>query len=403
MKRDKTDRIKPVEQIELEGRHIKLRIILAIVFFLIFVGSLVFILVTVNHTDAGWSSIPIQAGTINADKEIAVNYNLGKNGDAGTESRAIKALASDTLETSYKALDAYNSYDEVRNIYYLNRNYNKDLVVSEFLYNSLSKAKDSNIIFLGPLVTYYDSLMGALTDADSKAYDPLYSETIKTLFAEVLVYAKDRNHIHLEFKADNTINLVISAEYLEFAKSAGITDFINLSWLRNAFIVDAIADRMASNNYLNGYVTSADGFTRNLGSANEKFGINLIDYDTKFITVGRIEYSGAYSVVVMKNFMTSSYDQKYIRYIDNNRRTYYIDQADGISKVASNYFVSIANNKSVVDLAIKSAEININKELNLTAIDDSSYYIVSGKKVLHNTDKFTLVLSEGYEGETINA
>ena len=403
MKRDKTELVKPVEQIELEGRHIKLRIILAIVFFLVFVGSMIFILVTVNHTDAGWSNIPIQAGTINADKEILVSYNLGKNGDAGTESRAIKALASDTLETTYKNLDAYTSYDEIKNIYYINRNYNKDIVVSQFLYNSLSKIKDSNILYLGPLVTYYDSMIGALTDADSKSYDPLYSETIKKLFADILVYANDRNHIHLEFKEDSKVNLVISAEYQEFASTAGITDFINLSWLRNAFIVDAIADRMAENNYKNGYVSSADGFTRNLGSGDEKFSISLIDYDTKFITVGRIEYSGNYSVVVMKNFMTSSYDKKYIRYIDDNRRTYYIDSTDGISRVASNYFVCIDANKSVVDLAIKSATININKELNLSSLGDASYYIVSGKKVLHNTDKFTLNLAEGYEGEKINA
>lgn len=70
--------------------------------------------------------------------------------------------------------------------------------------------------------------------------------------------------MNVELLGGNQVKLSVSDDYLAFAEKNFISDFIDFSWMKNAFITDYVADVMIDNGYTLGSLTSYDGFTRNL-------------------------------------------------------------------------------------------------------------------------------------------
>ena len=56
-------------------------------------------------------------------------------------------------------------------------------------------------------------------------------------------------------------------EYADFASQNDIGEYPDFFWLKNAFIVDYIAEHLAENSYIHGTITTYDGYTRHLGGA----------------------------------------------------------------------------------------------------------------------------------------
>lgn len=61
------------------------------------------------------------------------------------------------------------------------------------------------------------------------------------------------------------MRLEVSEEYQNWMAENGYETYLDFYWMKNAFIVDYLADLMIENGYIRGAISSYDGFNRNLG------------------------------------------------------------------------------------------------------------------------------------------
>ena len=78
----------------------------------------------------------------------------------------------------------------------------------------------------------------------------------------------------LELLGGNQVKLNVADAYLQFAKANEITEFINFYWLKNAFIVDYMAEELEAAGFTGGIISSFDGFQRNLGATKGSYSQN---------------------------------------------------------------------------------------------------------------------------------
>ena len=74
---------------------------------------------------------------------------------------------------------------------------------------------------------------------------------------------------------DNKVCLNVSDEYLAFLQENGVDSLIDFGWLKNAFVVDYLAEVMIARGYTLGAITSYDGYTRNFDSLNTEYAFNV--------------------------------------------------------------------------------------------------------------------------------
>lgn len=403
MKRDKEYRVKPVKSIELSDKHIKPKVVILIASLLVFVGSMIALFYFLFRTESGWQNISISYGIVNSDKAISLNYKLGENGaDPNVERRAIDANVKNTLVKSYELLDANNPYENMNNVHTLNESVNEEIVVDEFLYNSILEASNTYTFYLAPILQYYTSIINATNDSDARNFYPKTNNEIRQIFDEIAAYSNDRNHVKIIFSGNNKIKLYVSNEYLNFAKENDITNFIDFSWMRNAYILDYVSKGLIDSNLTNGYLTSADGYSVNLG-VKEDMALNIYDYDNNVKNVGKISFNGKMNYLSLRNFILNKNDNKYIKYLDNDRITLFIDNL-GNSSMASNYYVSMSNTKSLASLAINAEKVLIGSQIKKTELmTDANYYWLQNNKICYNKQDYKIEFLNGYEGELINA
>ncbi len=396
--------IKPVKSVELNSKHIKLRVVILILALLTFVGSVIALFYFLLHTDDGWQSLSISYGFLNNDKAISLNYYLGKSGNATNEKKAIENMTISAIEKSYKNLDNYSPYEDYNNVYMINHNYNKDILVDDFLYDALKKAKGYKTLYLGPIMDYYDAIISS-DENDAKNYDPVYNEEINEFFLNTLEYINDESQINIEIKDNNIIRLNISLDYLNYAQENDIENFISFSWLKNAFIMDYIADKLINYKYTYGFLTSVDGYSINLG-CDESFMMYLYDYNKVAKNVASFEYQGRLNIVSKKNFIINTTDKNYIKqYSEDDRRTYLVDYRTGISNEASNYYVAASKNISLSDIALNLEKVYICDEINKSEfLSDISYFWVDSNKIYYSDSSYTIAIhNDEYQEVKVDA
>ena len=121
--------------------------------------------------------------------------------------------------------------------------------------------------------------------------------------------------------------MVVSEEYIKFAKDNGIDVFLDFYWLRNAFIVDAIADKLIIEGYTNGNISSCNGFVRNLDNSETNYNMNLFSLiDKNIYSSAAVSSKGPSALVYFRSFPVASFFE-----YDNN--LYYVyDNGDVVSQ-----------------------------------------------------------------------
>ena len=100
-------------------------------------------------------------------------------------------------------------------------------------------------------------------------------------------YDEKYEEIDLKLLDNNKIILFVSEDYLSYADETGFSNFIDFSFMKNAVIIDYVADLMQKNGYTAGSITSYDGFTRNLDNSNTSYTYTIFD------RVGQTVYTAA--------------------------------------------------------------------------------------------------------------
>lgn len=403
--RDRNDRYpKPVKRISLLEKYPKSRLVITIILIGIGISAFGYALTEYLTEDAGWTTIEASTSEPSCTKELIFQYYLGEGELSATaEKKAVSALYTETAVKAYQLFHTSMSFDGVHNLFYINQHPNEEIVVDQILYKafSLMNQYKNRAIYLAPVYVQYDNLFGCNDDLETINFDPQQNQEIASYFSEILFFANNPNAIELELLGENKIRLYISDAYFKYASEIGFSDFIDFYWMKNAFIVDAIADVMRAKGYVRGSISSYDGFIRNLDASHDtEYAFNILDKENNTVYLaGVMKYDYAISIVFLRSYPENSLDwQHYYEFQDGTIRTAYIDTADGYSKSSVDNLVSYAKERSCAEILLQVIPVFIADTFDadrLTALAQNRIYSVycEDRTILYNDMDLHLDLS----------
>ena len=347
-----------VENIELSDKNPKRRLILAVVFGIIAAVSISIAVGKLLLTEPGWQTVTSSAKESCAG-EFVLQYKFGD--DATAVSRKVTSLYTSLTESAYKLFSADKSFENVKNLRYISLNPNTEIELEPELYSALELMGDRRELYYAPIYSEYSSLYFSQTDDEARVFDPELDADECAYIDELLVYVNDPGMIKLEYLGENKVRLRVSDKYLEFAKECGFVGLIDFGWMKNAFIADYIASKLAENGFTDALLTSSDGFVRNLSGDASVYPIN----DRVGMVVcnaANAQFPGGTNVVVFRDFMLNRLDKsRYYEYSDGTIRTPYI-ASDGRCHNSVSELILFSGEKSCAELLLEGLDVYVSDD-----------------------------------------
>ena len=351
--------VKPVKSIEVSDEKRKPKLILIVILLALGVSLIVWAVSSYLTVPAGWETIQV-----NTDLEetcagdFVFQYLLGDGEQAANREKvAIAEIYTDATKTAFQIFHESRLFDGVHNVAYLNQHVNEEVEVPEVLYHAfaLLEKYDNKALYLAPIYREYVGMFVSDEDWVAKDYDPDQDEEQAAYFAEVLAFTTDENTVKLELLGNNKVKLSVSSEYQQYAKNHEITNFIDFYWMKNAFIVDYLAEQLTNAGYTKGSISSFDGFSRNMDTADRRYQLNIFDrVDQSIYQAGVLNYTGSLSMVSLRNYPTSSLAvQQYHQWDDGRYTSCHIDPVDGRSKSSINDLVGYGQDIACSEILLK--------------------------------------------------
>lgn len=354
---------KPVEKIDLSDKHKRLRLILTVVFLIVGAFFIAFGVANLSSKDAGWTEIEVSSSELNCSEDFVFLYRLGAGGTSATaENKALTACYTSASEYAFRMFANDVEYENVHNMYYISRHPNEEIVVDDVLYKAFSLIKQSGDrkLYLAPVYEQYDGLFYCTEEYQATEYDPRMNKEVADYYKVAAGFANDAQMIDLELLGENRICLRVASEYLDFASENEITSYIDFYWMKNAFIVDYLAEEMLSAGFSHGCISSVDGFTRNLDSSGEYYAYTFYDKEGSVIyPVSDIQYKGALGMVYLHDYALNSAQPYYYAYSDGEIRTPYLDTKDGFCRSAVSDMVCYGRELSCSEILLKMMPVYI--------------------------------------------
>lgn len=343
--RDKRPYVKPVTHVELDQSNVKLRWILVAVFFVIAITAFGIGIHELLKTEPGWQSVRASSDQPNSGAEITLMYDYSDLGATASQvNKALETKYSQACTDAFAIFSPDISREGLGNVNYVNASCNQEISVDPALYAAfdLLEHYSDRSIFLAPVYVEYDRIIQSESDPEAANNDPAKNPDVKAYLDELIGFISDERMISLELLGNNRVRLNVDQAYLDYAAENSIDKFIDFGWMRNAFVVDYLADQLRDAGYTNGCLASYDGFTRNLMDSDNPFNMNLFHLEGKDISVPAVmEYLGPMSLVCLRSYPLAELDAwSYYVYEDGSIVTSMIDPADGASKSALPEMVS---------------------------------------------------------------
>lgn len=360
--------------IPLPENKLKLRTALVIALIVLAVASFAFGVNSLVGTDAGMAEITVLSGEMNAGDDFTFYYNLGFGGaDATDERREVRSLYS---QAATDALEIFSSDVEAEgggNLYYLNSRPNEYVAVDGALYSALEQLEGSGTRYhyLAPLYEQYYAMFNSASDAEAAEYDPRLNDAQAEFFSQIAAFASDSGEIALELLGDNKVRLHVSEEYMRFAEANGVTTFIDLTWMKNAFIADYIAQELIDAGYTHGALISDDGFMRCLDDeTGAEYSFTFSHRDGTTITnLSTLQFSGTVSIAYLHDYpLESGNSGGYYLYSDGTLRSAFLDTADGLDRSCVPELAAYSFEDGCAGLALKLAPVFISSDLDMNEL-----------------------------------
>lgn len=360
--------------IPLPENKLKLRTALVIALIVLAVASFAFGVNSLVGTDAGMAEITVLSGEMNVGDDFTFYYNLGFGGaDATDERREVRSLYS---QAATDALEIFSSDVEAEgggNLYYLNSRPNEDVAVDGALYSALEQLEGSGTRYhyLAPLYEQYYAMFNSASDAEAAEYDPRLNDAQAEFFSQIAAFASDSGEIALELLGDNKVRLHVSEEYMRFAEANGVTTFIDLTWMKNAFIADYIAQELIDAGYTHGALISDDGFMRCLDDeTGAEYSFTFSHRDGTTITnLSTLQFSGTVSIAYLHDYpLESGNSGGYYLYSDGTLRSAFLDTADGLDRSCVPELAAYSFEDGCAGLALRLAPVFISSDLDMNEL-----------------------------------
>ena len=355
----------PVKNLILSDENRMLRIILLIVFLVIAIVAFGIGIHSVLSTELGWETVECASGEVNCSGDFVFSYCYGQ-----TEENPSAEKKRLTNLYSQLATDAWRIFNT--DVLTLNEQVNTPVAVDPTLYNALEliDRHDSRYLFLAPVYAEYAHMFIAQSDVEAADYDPAQNPQQKEYLAALVSYASDPAMVDIQLLGDNQVQLVVAEEYLNFAGDEEITNFVDFGWMTNAFIADYLADKLTENGFTNGFISSFDGFTRNLDTRGEEFSLNLFNRrDTSIYLAGTMQYKRPISIVSLRDYPMSQKDQfHYYAFQNGSVVSTLVDPADGISKSATDSLVGYSYDFGCAEILLRQTPVFVAETLDEAAL-----------------------------------
>lgn len=343
-----------IHRFELSEKNTKLRWILVCALVVI---AVVAILIGVfgSRQKPGWYTVESASGGLHCGREFLLTYEYGAGGrKAAEEGKELPKLYTTLTENAWQLFYSEAGESALGNLYRVNTHPNEEVTVDPALYEAfrLLESLGSRLHYLGPVYNAYDQVFANSEAVLAAEVDPGQNADLRQYVLELSGYAADPNAIRLELRPDNKVFLHVSAEYKAFFEENMETVYVDFGWLRNAFIVDYMAQKLEENGFTNCHITSIDGFSRNLDRRDGKYQLNLFNRrGDKTELAASMAYSGAASVVYLRTYDSS----RAYAFQGGRVVTYFVDIADGQCKTALENLVSYSDKAGCAEIAIKLA------------------------------------------------
>ena len=413
MKRTAPDRTayqpKPVERVEVHEGNIKARIILLILAILIAVIAFSFAIGSATKVDTGWREIEADTAEMNCSQDFEFNYYLGGSGISATaEIKTIVSLYTQATETAYRVFNTQEVFEGTNNLFFLNRNINTPVQVDPLLYQAfeLIHRLESRYVYLAPVYAEYHSLFYCNDDWETAGYDPYQNADMAEYFQQVADFARDPASVNVELLGNNTLQLNVSEAYAAFAKENGVVNYVDFYWMKDAFIIDYLAQVMEDNGYNRGAISSYDGFVRTLSAGQLSYSFNLYDLlkDSTACQAARLTYQGGTSLVHLHSFpLNAQKEPYYYQFEDGTVRSAYADLADGKSKSAVPVMVATSRTMGCAETLLRLLPCYATDALDAEALQalagEGIYPLYSQDRRIHATSPDVQIdnVLDGYE------
>ena len=408
--RDKRPYVPPVQKIELNARHTKLRLALALILFALGVSLIVFSLNSRSSVEAGWAEIEAEtSGDASCAADFTFLYPLGTTASPAAERGALVRLYSEACVDAYRLFSNDAEFDGVVNVRSLNLRPNEGIAVDAALYRAFERVAESGdrSLYLAPVYEIYSGVFHCEDASQTAEFDPRQNGELCAWCESVCAYVNDPAQVNLELLGGNRVRLRVSDEYLAFARSEEIESFIDFYWMKNAFIADELAERLTASGYSIGTLSSCDGFARNLDAAGETdYALNL--YDRVGATVypaAVMRYRGARAIVSLRGYPGDPSDGRYYRALPGGEmRTPHLDARDGLCRDAINDLTAYSTDAGCAEILLKLIPVYIADEFDAAALDDLAregvYSVYCENAAIHHTED-ALSLTQLYAGEDV--
>ncbi len=371
----KANHPKPVERVELSEKNIGLRFAIVAALIIIAVLAFGYGVSQLFSIEEGFRAISADSSAeTNSSEEFVFLYNVGSRSDMTpvAEHKAVVALYTDVMVKSHKLFHTNQSFTDVKNVYDINKHPNEVVTVDKVLYEAFSQLQEhgDRTIYLAPVYDMYEELFLCETEEQTKHYDPYANEEVALFYQQIADFANDEASIKVELLGKNQIKLVVSEDYLKFCEENDITRLIDFSWMKNAFIIDYLADELVKNGFTACCISSIDGYVRNLDSSDTKFSLSIHDYvkDEAF-QKSAIEYKNAISIVSMRDFPFYKEDAyRYYKYSNGDIRTLYLDTKDALCKSAVHNLYAYSKESECAEIMLQMKSVYISDALNQEGI-----------------------------------
>lgn len=360
--RDRRPYIKPVTRMELSESNIKLRWIAVAVLLAIAVVALGYGVSAALSTEPGWQEVTSNPDAVNCAQDFVLMYDFSAEGINPTvENKRLETLYTQLTEDAYSIFSPEAEVEGINNLHYLNTHVNETVTVVPELYEALELAVryESRYLFLAPVNDLYEPVFLSEGDGEAETFDPMKDAQRMEWVQEAVAYAADPEMIRLELLGANQVRLAVAEEYLAYADAEEIGIFVDFGWLRNAFIIDYMANKLAEEGCTFGYLASYDGFTRNLDVRGTGYTINLFDrQDNDILMPANFSYTSPASIVYLRDYPLSEEDRwHYYGYENGDITTIFLDPADGVSKSAVDSLTGYSTSLGCAEILLQLAPV----------------------------------------------
>lgn len=393
---------------ELSDKNRTVRWILIAVLLVVAAVAVIIGLMSALQTPAGWQAVEASTTNRNCSDEFILQYEYGAGEkSASAESKALELLYGKASEEAWLLFYNEAGASALNGLYAVNQHPNEEITVDSRLYTALAQLQEngSRALYLAPVYDAYDRVFHSADAIVAQDNDPTQDPDTRDYVLMLSGFANDPESVQLELHGGDRVTLRVSEEYLKFAQENALEYFLDFGWLRNAFVIDCMAQMLIGSDFTNGYLSSVDGFTRNLDQRDTAYRFNLFDRGQ---TAAVMEYRGGLSIAFLRSY--PMYDEDAARYYtfpDGRTVTALIDPGDGQSKAAADQLVSYSTEMGCAELALSMLPVYVTEDLSeelCNELTEKAVYSIwfAGSRLRYNQQDLSVVVQEGYSTEFVN-